>query len=223
MTLLLRIFWACLLTSLLHAAPLPAERDVTIYVSSNGWHCGLHLPVRALRRQTSLPVPAWAARQDWIEIGWGNRAFYMARKFDLGLAVRALSSPTPSVVHLCGYRGIPAQMFPVSQMLPLRLTADQFRRLWASIAPVFERGPRGDLVDLGPGLYLESRFYAALGAYYFPKTCNVWLARQLRNAGLPFQPWLSTASGAVMMQVRSLEREQTTRREPTQLRQRKLD
>ena len=191
------------------AAP---PREVTIFVSSNGWHTGLHLPVAELRAQVAFPLPAWARSYDWIEIGWGAREFYMRGRPDVVLAARTLFTPNPSVLHVVGVPGMPAAYFPHAQVRPLRLTPAQFAVLSAKIGAHFERDARGAPVVLGRGLYGDARFYAARGFYYFPKTCNVWTARQLRDAGLPFCPALSTASGAVMMQARMVERRQKAER-----------
>lgn len=189
------------------AAP---PHKVTIFVSSNSWHTGLHLPVKELRAQASFPLPGWARSYDWIEVGWGAREFYMRGRPDPLLAARTLFTPNPSVLHVVGVPGSPVAYFPRAQVRPLRLTAAQFAALSAKIGANFERDARGAPITLGRGLYGDARFYAAHGSYYFPKTCNVWTARQLRDAGLPFCPALSTASGAVMMQVRFLQRRQAS-------------
>lgn len=55
---------------------------------------------------------------------------------------------------------------------------------------------------LGPGLYGDSRFYPARERFHLFNTCNVWTARALRAAGLPFAPAV-TAEG-VMAQARAL-------------------
>ena len=200
------------LVALIAGRAAAAPRAVTIFVSSNGWHTGLHLPVAALRGQADFPLPAWTRRYDWIEVGWGAREFYMRGRPDPVLAARTLFVPNPSVLHVVGVPGTPAAYFPRAQVRPLRLTPAGFAALCAKLGATFERDARGAPVELGRGLYGDARFYAAHGSYYFPKTCNVWTARQLRDAGLPFCPALSTASGAVMMQARMVERKQKAER-----------
>lgn len=193
------------------ARPAPEPpREVTIFVSANSWHTGMHLPVTELRKQSAFPLPAWAQRYDWVEIGWGAREFYMHGRPDPVLAARTLFVPNPSVLHLVGVPGTPVAYFPHAQVRPVRLTPAQFAALCVKLSAHFERDARGTPVVLGRGLYGDARFYAARGSYYFPKTCNVWTARQLRDAGLPFCPAFSTASGAVMMQVRLLQRQQSS-------------
>ena len=200
------------LVALVAGGAAAAPPEVTIFVSSNGWHTGLHLPVAELRRQASFPLPTWAQRYDWIEIGWGAREFYMHGRADVVLAARTLLTPNPSVLHVVGVPGTPAAYFSRAQVRPLRLAPAQFAALCAKLGAAFERDARGAPIVLGRGLYGDARFYAAHGSYYFPKTCNVWTARQLRDAGLPFCPALSTASGAVMMQARAVERRQAEAR-----------
>jgi len=57
---------------------------------------------------------------------------------------------------------------------------------------------------LGPGLYGRSRFYASRERFHLFKTCNVWVATALREAGLPVTP--SINAGALMARLRALGR-----------------
>jgi len=59
---------------------------------------------------------------------------------------------------------------------------------------------------LGLGLYGRSRFYASRERFHLFKTCNVWVATALREAGLPLTPTLTVSADALMARLRALGR-----------------
>ncbi len=189
-----------------------AEDKVRFYVDSHGWHTGVILPVKAIPAGIDLPFANDFRQFDFIEVGWGHKAFYMARRFDLGIAFTAFFGVSPSVVHVCGVPGPPAQYFVESRVFEVLATPDQFRKLCASIAAVVTRDASGRAITLGPGLYGTSRFYAANGKYYVPKTCNYWTGAQLRNAGFDVTPLFGMTAGGVCRQVRRVQNASNTQK-----------
>lgn len=187
------------------------EKPIYFYVDSHGWHTGLILPVAKIPRNLDWSVARDFRGYDFIEVGWGHKAFYMARRFDVGLALSALFGISPSVLHVCGVRGNPVGYFVETRVYEIRATPDQFRRLCETIAAATKRDASGRSVNLGPGLYGTSYFYDANGRYYVPKTCNYWTVERLRLAVFDVSPVLGVTAGGVSMQVRRLQREQGIR------------
>ena len=187
------------------AAP---EEAIRFYVDSHGWHTGIILPVAKIPKDVDWPLARDFRRDDFVEVGWGHRAFYMARRFDLGLAFSALFGVSPSVLHVCGGRGSPAAYFSGSRVYEVCATKEQFHRLCLAIAAATRRDATGRAIYLGPGLYGKSGFYDAIGRYYVPKTCNYWTAERLRLAGFDVSPLVGISAGGVAMQVRRIQREQ---------------
>lgn len=204
------LVWLGLCASGVRAAT--AENGIRFYVDSHGWHTGVILPVARIPRDLDWPIARDFRGYDFIEVGWGHKAFYMARRFDVGLAFSALFGVSPSVLHVCGVSGSPAEYFVESTVYEVRATPVQFRRLCASIAAATRRDASGGAIYLGRGLYGASRFYDANGRYYFPNTCNYWTAERLRLAGYDVSPLVGLSAGGVAMQVRRLQREQEIRK-----------
>ena len=74
--------------------PLPGEAAVTIYVVGHGWHPGIVI------RRDDIPAEAWpehrrslAAR--FLEVGWGDRAFYESPEAGVRLALKAAVPSAP--------------------------------------------------------------------------------------------------------------------------------
>jgi len=180
-----------------------SDTTKTIHVVGHGWHTGLVLTVNDIPEEVWPEVRSFSGL-DHVEFGWGDEGFYRAPKITIPLCLRAAFWPTPSVVHAAGIRGTVRQFYQVSDIVEIRLPDEQFNRLCNFIAETLARDESGDVTTLGPGIYGESVFYRANGSYYFPKTCNVWTAQALQQAGLPVRSWGALRAENVLAQARPL-------------------
>ena len=152
------------------------------------------------------PPGVHANRSRYVEVGWGEAAFYPAPQNDSGAAVRALFWRNASVLHIVAFDAPIASYFPSAQRVALDLDSDAYRRLVAAVGESFERGADGQSIEVGAGLYGDSRFYRSRERYHLFNTCNVWTARKLHAAGLPLAPWRAVTTGMLLQQVRNLGR-----------------
>lgn len=190
--------------------PGPAEPVKAIYVINHGWHTGIAV------RRADIPEGVWAehtevADSEYLEVGWGNREFYMAPEGTPGLALKAVLWPSPGVLHIVGFDGPVQQFFPQREIVEILVSARGFRGLAAFIADAYAKDDSGRTMDLRRGHYANSRFYAAREKYSLLKTCNTWTARALRSAGLPITSLYAVSAGNVMAQTRPLGRQISAR------------
>jgi len=196
--LVLLALWVGCAAPIRSAPPLrEVEPGPSIYVVDHGLHTGLVV------RRMEIPADLWPERHDladteYLEVGWGDRAFYQAPKAMLGLALRALLWPTSSVIHVVAFEPPPDIMFPGREIVRIRVSAPEVAELSRFIADTYARDALGQVIPLGPGLYGASRFYLARGQYSLLNTCNQWTARALRAAGCPTTPWYAFTAGRVM-------------------------
>jgi uncharacterized protein (TIGR02117 family) len=177
--------------------PRPGEATVTVHVIRHGWHSGLVV------RRDEVPLAAWpeqarfpAAR--FLEVGWGDRAFYRSPGAGIRVALGASLASEGSVLHVAGLERPPAEHFAHAEITPVVLSAGGAEALARFVSRAYARDAAGEPIDLGPGLYPGSRFYAATGRYSLVYTCNSWIAGALRAGGCPITPaWALTASNLV--------------------------
>ena len=185
--------------------PAPAHGAgplVAFYLVAHDGHTGVAL------RRTDIPrglIPETRdfPQAEYLEIGWGNRDYYYGRNQGFWGTFSALW-PSPSVLHVAGFRGRPADYFQRNEIVELELPVDGFERLVRYLHDAFDRGGAPAAAALGPGLYGESRFYPAWESFHLLRTCNVWTARALRTAGLPFRD--SITMEGLMAQAREIGR-----------------
>jgi uncharacterized protein (TIGR02117 family) len=176
----------------------PAERavngEIPIYVVTHGWHTGIAMRAADIDfgRWRPLPNP----KRAYLEVGWGDRDYYPAPRFNLWYGFKALAWPTRSVLHVVGFNEPPARYFPASEVVELRVSGAGFEGLLAYISSSFEPDP----APIAPSLYASGAFYPSREKFHLFRTCNVWVARALREAGIEVRSSLTTEG--LMSQLR---------------------
>jgi uncharacterized protein (TIGR02117 family) len=186
------------------ADPAPATHRV--YVVNHGKHSGLAL------RAADLPAD-WPARADFpdaafFEVGWGDRDYYMHPDPGVWLALKAALWPTASALHVAALEAAVERHFASLEVIELAVSEAGLRRIAQYVARSHALDAAGRPVALGPGQYGRSRFYASRERFYFPRTCNAWVAGALREAGLPVEPAASITAEQLFAQLRKLARAQ---------------
>lgn len=181
--------------------PPPGDAPISVHVVRYGWHSGLVI------RRDQIPSGAWpehdrfpAAR--FLEVGWGDRAFYQSPDAGIALALEASFASGGSVLHVTGLDRPPAEHFAHAEITNVELSAGGAEALARFVSRAYVRDASGAPIDLGPGLYPGSRFYAATGRYSLLHTCNNWIAEALRAGGCPITPAWALTGGNLAFQAR---------------------
>lgn len=170
----------------------------TIYVVSNGWHTGIvlarsNLPLGLIPEVNDFPTARF------FEFSWGDAKYFPAPEKGLGMAMSALFTPTPAVLHLTGLPTHPRQVFPSAETVELQVTSEGFHNLVVFLDDTFARD---DSQASLKGLYPFSRFYPATGRFHMFNTCNTWTARGLAGAGIPVSVTGTLQAEELMAQLR---------------------
>ena len=192
-----RIAFVVILASFVHSGcssvpgdlfpPAPGESPKSIYLVSHGWHAGIVV------RRADIPPGVWPQSRDfpgaeYLEVGWGDRDYYMTPRPHVGLVLKAGLLPTQSVLQVVGFNGPVTRYFPRSEIIRIDLSEAGFERL----CRYFENSHAVDAAGRGPplgrSLYGRGQFYLSRETYHLFNTCNAWTARALREAGYPITP-----------------------------------
>jgi len=176
------------------------DRGITIYLANNGVHADLVLPAKAqgldwrplLPKADTIGVPANA---EWIAFGAGERRVYLETPTWGDLSVK-----TAAVALTGGERVMHVQWVrdPKWSAKEIRLTPEQYRRLWASIRAGFRLDSNGKPVRIDhPGYGMGDSFYHGVGKANAIHTCNQWAASRLRLAGVETPLWSPFVQGLV--------------------------
>jgi len=184
---------------------LPSPDDaaaITIAIVDHGWHTAIAV------RRADVDRARWPDVDDFptatfVEVAWGDRDFYMASSASAWLAIKAALFGHGSVLHVVGFDMPAATYFAGSEVIELRLSRRGFDAMTRFVSGEYERDAGGRPRRLQRGLYGTSWFYAARTRYHLFNTCNTWVARALREAGLPITPAGTITAGGVLRQLRA--------------------
>jgi len=173
----------------------------TIRVIDHGWHTAIVV------RRGAVDTTVWPEVDDFpdaafVEVAWGDRDFYMADRGTAWLAVKAAFLTTGSVLHVAGFDAPLETDFPGNDVVELEVSRRGFDAMTRFFHEEYQRDEQGRPVRLAHGLYGASWFYAARSRYHLFNTCNTWVARALRAAGLDVTPAGTVTAGGVMYEAR---------------------
>ncbi|MBB6612205.1 TIGR02117 family protein [Pontibacter sp. Tf4] len=170
--------------------PVPAQDSVQIYLTSNGIHTDLVLPVKTpyIDWRGKIPLEHFAGADSsftHIGFGWGDRAFYMQTPewsdLTIEVALDAVFWPSPSAMHV---EYIRRPLRPTKHQRPINLSQKQYQQLVTYIYSSFQSQNGHFMLIPGKGYSATDNFYEANEKFYFPKTCNYWVNNGLKAADL---------------------------------------
>lgn len=175
-----------------------------IYVLKHQWHTGIILNISDINHHMVLLSNEFS-NSNYIEIGWGDKDFYMAEKGTVWLALKAVLWPTKSVLHVAEITNQTLMIYNENQLMEIQLNEKDFNNLISYIHQSFYINENKELESLGNGLYGNSQFYLSNEKYHLFKTCNVWLARGLKKSNIAIKPFRALTSGNLMKQLKKIE------------------
>ncbi len=104
----------------------------------------------------------------------------------------------------------PEQFYARLPLTLLQLEIDGYDRLLDFIANSFHKNDQREIVQQAYGRLGDSQFYQARGWYHLFNTCNNWVARGLREAGLELTPGLKMSARSVMKAANRVAESQAT-------------
>lgn len=174
------------------------NEGTTIYLADNGVHVDIVVPVQAqgldwapLFPGADFRLPPDGAR--WIAFGAGERRVYLNTPTWADVTPRTLwaaLSGGERVMHVEWVKD------PTYATRAVKLTPEQYRRLWAAIRAGFRLDAEGKPIHIDhPGYWGRDAFYEGVGKASAIDTCNQWAASRLRLAGVKVSAWTPFAPG----------------------------
>ena len=153
-----------------------------IYLVKISWHTGI------IFQTDQVDTSVWKFIRDfegysYVDVGWGDEAFYQHPGFDLDLAVKALFLKTASTLRVAGFnRKIKDYLNGTDYAESLVLSTGSYDSLCSYIQSFYitENDKPALLCSRLSG---SVKFYKSKGWYTVFNTCNTWIAGGLNKAG----------------------------------------
>ncbi len=185
------------------------DAGITVFLADNGVHADLILPVRAAGLDWAPLVPRTdmanvAAGTNWIAFGAGERRVYLDTPTWADISLRTLWAAVTGgerVMH------VEYTSDPTYAARSIRMTPEQYRRLWAAIRAEFRLDAKGRPARIDhPGYGPRDAFYHGMGRASALSTCNNWVAGRLRLAGVKTSLWPPFAQGLLWRYEKATDR-----------------
>lgn len=159
------------------------SRTFTFYIAQVAWHTGIVLDISTLPDSlfsTLKPLD----RNRYVDIGWGDEAFYQEPGTNILLALRAVLWPTRAALRVYGFWNEPVQHYgSYGSLYQLNVSEEQYIRLIQYISESFVVSTEGNAVASQRRVGSQY-FFLAVQRYHLFRTCNTWVARALRESDL---------------------------------------
>jgi uncharacterized protein (TIGR02117 family) len=181
---------------------MDCAEDDFVYLSSNGVHIDLIIPVERLEEDLLEQMQLMDGAK-YVAIGWGDRGFYLNtpswEDLQYSTVAKALLWWSPSVMHVSYYRGTSSNWtkVPICQE-QIDLMSDQF-------AKSFKTNKDGTFQKIEGYAYGQNDyFFEAKGSYHLFRTCNVWTGQVLKKGNIKTSLW-SPFTWGIMHHAEQLE------------------
>jgi uncharacterized protein (TIGR02117 family) len=175
-----------------------AGQGTTVYIADNGIHADVVMPVQAegLDWEPVVPRGDMAAAEPtarWIAFGSGEQRVYLETPTWWDITPRTIWSALSGGKRVMHVEYVASPDYAARQ---IRLRPEEYRRLWAAIRADFALDPKGRPQRIDhPGYGPADAFYRAVGKESAFRTCNSWVARWLRLAGVKTSLWPPFVNG----------------------------
>lgn len=157
-----------------------------IYVVKSYWHTGIILPVNEITI-AHIPVINNFNQKKYVDIGFGDRVFYLDPEYDIALAARAILVPTESTVRFAAAIGTIEDIVRRSDYaLKIKLKNNELDSLCIYINNTLQKDTSGNTKLIESKANGEIQYFEGEQKYHLFNTCNTWVARALNFAGLDF-------------------------------------
>ena len=190
----------------------PPADGIQIYLVSNAVHADIIVPKTTDAMDWSEKFHgSWfvedISNASHVAFGWGDRGFFLETEtwddFKLSTAANALLLPSGSCLHVSF-----TQPSLHREVVAVTISDEQYSRLVEFISNSFDADPMGQFIPItGEAYSTNDAFFYSNGRYHLLNTCNSWVGRGLKTAGVR-TPWLSPLPKTPMLYI---ENEDITR------------
>lgn len=175
------------------------KNDVTIYLTTNGAHTDLVLPVDNDIKDWNTEFKIADKSFRYISFGWGHKKFFLETPTwaDLKISTAitaAFGMDKNSLMKIELLANVPVY----KKTVPIQLSVVQYQQLVSHLRSYFVLDGKGNFIPVEDklGAYgKDVRFYESQGRYHMFNTCNTWTNNTLKKVKLKACAWTAFSSG----------------------------
>lgn len=170
-----------------HPPSLDCEKNREIFITTNGVHLDVILPVDFLNDELARQLKL-SPEIRYVAFGWGDKQFYLETPqwsdLTVPVALKAVFLKSESAMHVTRYTN------SNRSWIPFKICQVQLKELNRYIIGSFEKNSKGNFIQLHVGGYGNNdAFYEATGSFSLFITCNVWVNKALKEIDVKTSLW----------------------------------
>ena len=155
-----------------------------IYVIKNYWHTGIIIQVDSSTKN-NIRALQYFDNFDYVDIGFGDRVFYLHPSNDYVLAARAILVPTESTIRVSKTHSTEDELVRSSDyVMRIRMDTQSILKLCDFIDNSFIKDDSVSLKIIEKRHNGSIIFFESKPKYHLFNTCNTWVADALQFSGL---------------------------------------
>lgn len=187
---------ALLLSTLTHSKESENQKDIAIYILTNGVHTDIVVPKTStyFDWQGLFPLDNVAVRDSsfrYLSLGWGDKGFYLETPtwsdLKVSTAFKAAFGLSNSAIHATYYK----TMQEGGNCVKIELSDKQYLRLirFVKNSLILSENGKSSHIQTDANYGKSDAFYDAKGRYSMFYTCNTWANEALKAAGQKCCVW----------------------------------
>lgn len=174
---------------------------VPVFLFADNLHTGLIVGLPWLKRHGYRP-PRGTPERAWVTFSWGDETAYVRHRWlDPGQVVRALFTPTDSVMEIITFDWFITEVCPHQRIYQSFVPDSAGAPLAAFLNRVSVADAEGFPETVAPSSWGDGHLIRSKYAYYFPRICNVWTVEALNAAGFDFSRTRGLSADGVIRQA----------------------
>lgn len=183
---------------------LEKEKNIKIYVVSQGWHTGIVVPTNCIA--DSLWTEGYPYHKfNYVLIGWGDADYYQTKGFNLWYASKAAVWPTSSTLHVKAFNQLSNINNLTEEIVDLLIGESDYSSLCNFIQSEFQLDNDGLFIPQTAGFYRNSHFFAGNNKYTAINNSNVWTGKAMKKAGFKVNPYCYPTQKSLIKKLKNLK------------------
>ena len=204
--ILLYLVCAWALARIQLAGEKDGEKDLTVYLLTNGVHTDIVVPAKNHIMDWTKEVKYSDTRsrdstQQYLAMGWGDKGFYLETPtwadLKASVAFKAATGLSTTAIHATYHDRIRVG----DSCRKINISESQYRKLVRYISSSFQHDANGHFINIKTNANYgdTDAFYEAHGSYSMFHTCNTWVNNGLKHTGLKHCLWTPFDTGLFLL------------------------
>ncbi|MDG5799901.1 DUF2459 domain-containing protein [Marinilabiliaceae bacterium ANBcel2] len=179
------------------------SKDCTVYVVQRAWHTGLIFYIEDICDNIFPEIKTYNDYK-YIDVGWGDKKFFMSDGRPFFIGARAVLWPTQGVIQLYPFTISPERSYgPNARIKEIKVTKSQLDKLTSFVSNSLKRDNNNTIIAADEES-VQSRFFLSKPRYHLFNNCNTYMAKAFKKAGFDIRSFFVLNANQLFRQLEKI-------------------